>query len=241
KRIMSKEVDFSVIKFQKYDDYLDSFTTIHDTYYLGDADVARCIAQLGYRSTKAPYSEDEFAARYDSAMNELQPKIMGLDPFSIYMSPDTTDPVILSFKQRELPIFSKQLSTIVFTSCMHRDGSEMSGYLDLEQSWLDAMRRTFKHTNWKQIYQGKAKLKPKPHHLSFRNLRDNVVLYNDSENFRVLHDHRYGLIFKHKGDHKLIPMCGKRTPFAKNVICTLVASPKFGSYIFYDHYVRKKV
>ncbi|XP_062142606.1 cilia- and flagella-associated protein 299 [Drosophila sulfurigaster albostrigata] len=238
---MNKDVDFSLINFQSYDAYLDSFTTIEDACYLADAQVARRIAKLGYRSTKVPYSEKEFQQRHELAMQQLQPKIMGIEPFSNFMRSDCTDPVLLQFKLREIPIFSKKLSTIVFTTCIHGDGSEMSGYIDLENSWQSAMRRTFKHTNWRAIYEGKTKLKPKPQHLSFRNPRYNLLLYNDSDNFKVVHDHRYGMMFMHRGDHKLIPVSGKSTPFSKNVKRSMVHSPKFGTYIFYDHHVRKKV
>ncbi|KAH8263079.1 hypothetical protein KR044_004085, partial [Drosophila immigrans] len=241
KRIMSKQVDLSVIHFATYEDYLDSFNTIEDIRYLGDAHVARCIAKLGYRSTKVPYNEEEFKERHDVATQELQPKIMGLQFFSIFMSPNCTDPVLLQFKQRESPIFSKRLSTIVFVTSIQGDGSEISGYLDLESSWQNAMRRTHKHTNWQGIFEGKAKLIPKPGQLSFRNLRYNLVQYQDSDNFRVLHDHRYGMLFMHRGDHKVIPVCGRRTPFSNHVKRSQVYSSKFGTVVFYDHYVRRKV
>ncbi|KAH8263078.1 hypothetical protein KR044_004086, partial [Drosophila immigrans] len=241
KKKMTKDVDLSLIKFKKYDEYLDSFTTKEDALYLDGPGVARCIAKLGYRSTKVPYNEQEFKERRDVATQELQPKIMGLQFFSIFMSPNCTDPVLLQFKQRETPIFSKRLSTIVFTSCSHGDGSEISGYIDLESSWQNAMRKTFKHTNWKAIFEGRVKLQPKVGHLSFRNLRHNLIHYKDSDNFQVVHDHRYGLMFMHRGDHKYIPVCGRRTPFSKNVIRSMVHSPKFGTIVFYDHYVRKKV
>ena len=129
----------------------------------------------------------------------------------------------------------------MFTSTINTDGSEISGYIDLGMSWSNAFRKAFKHTDWQGVFEGRVRLKPMSHHLSYRNQRNNVVLFTDSDNFKVMHDHINGLTFMHKGDHKLIPVCGVKNAFSRNVARTMEVSPKYGTFVFYDHIVRKKV
>ncbi|EDW03059.1 cilia- and flagella-associated protein 299 [Drosophila grimshawi] len=236
-----KVVDTSVLGFATYEDYVNSFSTKNDIRYLGNIRVAGNLAKLGYRSTKTPYSEKEFVKRVDLAMLAIRPKITGIQPFSRFMSPDNTDPVLLEFKRREVPIFSKILATIVFARYTAPDSSDVSAYLDLGMSWQNTVRRAIRHTNWKGVYEGSARLLPMSHHLSYNNPRYNMLNYTDSDNFCVIHDHRYGLMFKHRGDHKYIPVGGSPTPFDKNVKRSISSSPKYGTMIFYDHTVRKKV
>lgn len=126
---------------------------------------------------------------------------------------------------------------------MHIDikGSEISAYIDLGMSWMNTTRRAYNHSNWKGIYEGKAYLRPMPHHLSYRNAQMNILYHTDSDNFKVVHHDRYGLMFMHKGDHKYLPVGCRDTPFSRNVHRTTVNSPKYGTVIFYDHTLRKKV
>lgn len=135
-----------------------------------------------------------------------------------------------------LSFYPRSLQTIVFTSC-----GLLSGYIDLGMSWHNAFRNSFKHTDWKGIFEGHAMLKPRLHHLSYRNQRTNEVLFTDSDNFKVMHDDVLGMIFMHKGDHKLIPVAGAWNRFSKNVNRSMAVSPRYGTVVFYDHIVRKKV
>ncbi|KAH8403006.1 hypothetical protein KR222_003096, partial [Zaprionus bogoriensis] len=235
-----RRTDFSVIGFKNHKDYLDSFTSKKDTMYLSNKETARRIVELGYRSTNVPYEEKEFEKRLDIAMQALRPKITGLEHFSIYMPENCKDPVLLEFKKREDPIYNKQLATIVFTSYVDSEGSEISGYLDLGMSWANTRRRAMRHTNWRAVYEGHDRLEPMPHHLSYSNQRSNILLYTNSDNFKVLHDHTYGMMFQHKGDHKIIPVGGKPNPFSKNVKRSMAIGSR-QTVVFYDHIVRKKV
>ncbi|XP_064553634.1 cilia- and flagella-associated protein 299 [Drosophila montana] len=236
-----KMVDFSVLDYDNHTDYLNSFAIKKDFQYLGNPKVVTCLAKLGYRSTKIPYDEPEFLRRHDLAMQAIRPKITGIQPFSTFKSPTNRDPVLLEFKRREEPIYKKNLATIVFTMYTSTYCSEISGYLDLGMSWTNAARSAHAHTNWPGIFQGTAFLRPMPHHLSYSNPRYNMLNYSNSDNFIVLHDHRYGMMFMHRGDQKLIPVGDHPNPFAKNVRRSMAISPKYGTMIFYDHIVRKKV
>ncbi|XP_030380663.1 cilia- and flagella-associated protein 299 [Scaptodrosophila lebanonensis] len=236
-----KIVDFSVLEFANYNEYLDSYITTKDRRYLGNRAITNYIVKLGYRSTKAPYKENEFEKRRELALLAIRPKIMGIQYYGDYLDPENKDPVLLEFRKREKPNLTKVLTSIVFTTFHRNDGSEISGYLDLDMSWRNAMREAVKHTDWRGVFEGRVRLKPMPHHLSYSNPHYNILKYTPSDNFSVLHDHDYGLLFMHKGDHKIISVGNQITKYSKNASRTMVYSPKLGYVIFYDHIVRKKV
>ncbi|KAH8421154.1 hypothetical protein KR009_003818 [Drosophila setifemur] len=236
-----KNVDFSVLEYNNYNDYISSFATVKDYRYLNNQSTIKTIVQLGYRTTKIPYSLEEYAKRVNIALEAIRPKTAHVGYFSDFMSPTNTDPVLLEFKSRELLNLNKILSTIVFTSYINIDGSEISGYIDLEMSWRNCFRETVKHTDWRGVFAGRTRLKPLPHHLSYSNPRYNVVKYTESDNYLVMHDHHFGLMFMHRGDHKMISVGGQTNMYTRNAKRSMVYSPKYGYVVFYDHVVRKKV
>ncbi|KAI8038120.1 hypothetical protein M5D96_009161 [Drosophila gunungcola] len=218
-----KSIDFSVLEFDTYNDYITSFATVKDYRYLNNQNTIKTIVQLGYRTTKIPYTSDEYVKRVDIALEAIRPKTTHIGLFCDLMAPTNKDP------------------TIVFTSYINIDGSEISGYIDLEMSWRNCFRETMKHTDWRGVFGGRSRLKPMPHHLSYSNPRYNIVKYTDSDNYHVMHDHDYGLMFMHRGDHKMISVGGQTNMYSRNAKRSMVYSPKFGYVVFYDHIVRKKV
>lgn len=132
----------------------------------------------------------------------------------------------------------------MFTTFVNHQGSEISGYLDLGMSWANTRRRAIRHTHWPAVYEGRDRLVPMPHHLSYFNRRTNTLNYTDSDNFKVIHHDHYGLVFLHKGDHNFIPVGNiKKYPISisKNVARSIAISQKQGTVVFYDHIIRKKV
>ncbi|EDV31893.1 uncharacterized protein Dana_GF14314 [Drosophila ananassae] len=236
-----KNVDFSVLEFDNYTDYINSFATVHDYRYLNNQRTIKTIVQLGYRTTKVPYTADEFAKRVNMAVEAIRPKTAHVGLFSDLMSPTNQDPVLLEFKAREPLNLNKILSTIVFTSYINIDGSEISGYIDLDMSWRNCFLQSLKHTDWRGVFAGRTRLKPMPHHLSYSNPRYNMVKYTQSDNYVVMHDHHFGLMFMHRGDHKMISVGGQHNIYSRNAKRSMVYSPKYGYVVFYDHFVRKKV
>ncbi|SPP86014.1 cilia- and flagella-associated protein 299 [Drosophila guanche] len=236
----TQQVDLSVLNFETYNDYINSFTTADDERFLSNRKVIKSIVQLGYRTTKVPYDQDEFDRRVNIAEQAIRPKTTKVGLLGDFMSPTNTDPVLLEFKRREIPNLIKYLSTIVFTSYQAKDGSEISGYIDLECSWRHAAS-DIKKIDWKCVFEGRCRVKAMPHHLSYSNPRYNMVKYTDSDNYLVMHDHYYGLLFMHKGDRKIVTVGGQYNLYSKNAKRSMVYSPKLGYVVFYDHIVRKKV
>lgn len=105
-----KNVDFSVLEFDNYTDYINSFATVHDYRYLNNQRTIKTIVQLGYRTTKVPYTADEFAKRVNMAVEAIRPKTAHVGLFSDLMSPTNQDPVLLEFKAREPLNLNKILS-----------------------------------------------------------------------------------------------------------------------------------
>lgn len=105
-----KNVDFSVLEYENYNDYISSFATVKDYRYLSNQNTIKTIVQLGYRTTKIPYNTEEFIKRVDIALEAIRPKTVQVGYFSDALSPTNTDPVLLGFKSREKLNLSKILS-----------------------------------------------------------------------------------------------------------------------------------
>jgi len=105
-----KSVDFSVLEFDNYNDYISSFATVTDHRYLGNQNTIKTIVQLGYRTTKIPYTAEEYEKRVDLALEAIRPKLAHVGLFSDLLSPTNRDPVLLEFKARELLNLNKILS-----------------------------------------------------------------------------------------------------------------------------------
>ncbi|XP_017153665.1 cilia- and flagella-associated protein 299 [Drosophila miranda] len=236
----SHQVDLSVLDFDTYNDYINSFATADDERFLSNQKIIKSIVQLGYRTTKVPYDNDEFDRRVLIAEQAIRPKTTTMGLLGDFMSPSNNDPVLLEFKRREVPNLNKYLSTIVFTSYISSDGYEISGYIDLDSSWRMGGSDT-KKIDWQCVFEGRCRVRPMAHHLSYSNARYNMVKYTHSDNYLVMHDHHFGLLFMHKGDHKIITVGGQVNLYSRNAKRSMVYSPKLGYVVFYDHLVRKKV
>jgi len=121
-----------------------------------------------------------------------------------------------------------------------KKGLEVSGFIDLEQSFRDSrFKSSLQYANWPAIFAEKAKLMPKPNHLSFFDWKKNKVLYNDSGNFKVISEGAHSLLMMHRGDHKI--MCvnaGCHCAYKKNAQRSIYSSNIYGQCIFFDHVIR---
>ncbi|XP_060814558.1 uncharacterized protein LOC132906406 isoform X2 [Bombus pascuorum] len=65
--------DKRLIQFETYEDYLDSLVTFVDLGYLGNLNIARRLAELGYRCTSETLDEETFYRRLEAVKNLLFP------------------------------------------------------------------------------------------------------------------------------------------------------------------------
>ena len=95
--------------------------------------------------------------------------------------------------------------------------------------------------DWRAVFEEKILLKPNPTDLSYYHWRSGQVEYNNSDNYTVIHDPVYGLVFMYKGDRKLICVDPTQKALAENATRTMIYSEKYNYVTFYDHLVRKKI
>ncbi|KAH8377836.1 hypothetical protein KR093_007329, partial [Drosophila rubida] len=233
---MGTRSDFNLMKFDTYSDYLKSFTRIEEYRYLGSLKIIRSVVKLGYCSNANIYEEDEFHSIKKHLHELINPKAITSKLFSKYLVGD--DPALVALAQREEPNVQKKLSTIIFLQIRQRNGFDISGYIDFADSLRACTVEAFGATNWKAVFEGRIFLRPNRNHLSFYDWHTGSVSFNNSDNYETMH---YGttLMFKHYGDHKIVPVTIQDSPFRDNVRRTQISSPLYESMVLYDHIVRK--
>ncbi|XP_065357851.1 cilia- and flagella-associated protein 299 [Calliphora vicina] len=231
--------DMFLLDCPTYEDYLDTFITRNDIRYIRNIRFSRMLVELGYRSAAEIYTPSQFEQRKAAVLESLWPTKKSTIYFSDKLK--STDPVLRELAIREKPNIQKNISTIFFVKHRLKSGFEVSGYIDYENSLRRANLHQEGHTNWSAIFKNQAPIIPKPTHLSFFDWHKGIVNYNDSENYAVVHDVEYGLMFMHKGDHKKICVDVSRELYSKNCTRSMAFSEKYGHVIFYDHVIRKKI
>ena len=98
--------------------------------------------------------------------------------------------------EREERVRNGRLTTIIFIREKRKDKAEISGYIDLAHR--------MKTEDFKQYFERKKILSPKPTDLSFYNWDTQYCNSADSLNFRVDADSKNGLMFRNKRDRKVI-------------------------------------
>ncbi|KAH8274005.1 hypothetical protein KR044_007712 [Drosophila immigrans] len=233
---MGARSDFNLLKFKSYNDYLQSFTKIDEYRYLSSIKVIRSFVKLGYSTNATVYEENEFYKIKKRLHDLVNPKAITSKLFSQYLVGD--DPALVALAQREERNVQKKLSTIIFLQIRQRNGFDISGYIDFADSLRNCAIHAFGATNWRAIFEGRILLRPNRTHLSFYDWHTGTICFNNSDNFETMH---YGttLMFKHYGDHKIIPVTILDSPYKENVKRTLINSALYDSVVLYDHVVRK--
>lgn len=132
------------------------------------------------------------------------------------------------------------MQTIIFIVARQASGFDISGYIDYAASLRSYYLDLRGSTNWRRIFDGSEKLRPKPTDLSFYDWQKKIFSYNDSENYHVCQAGQ-SLSFTHRGDHKIIQPDIKPGASLGNVKRITIDFSNLGSLVLYDHIVRKKV
>ncbi|XP_060657841.1 cilia- and flagella-associated protein 299-like [Drosophila nasuta] len=228
--------DFTLLNFETYEEYLQSFQTVKDHRYLGCLSAINELAKLGYRNTSRIYNEEEFKLCRMKTLELMNPKIkMSITSGHLVKS---NDPGLQALAERETPNLLKKLSTIIFVVIRMPSGFDVSSYVDYEMSLRQFDLNVLGASNWKEIFQGNQKLHPKSSDLSYYNMQKKQVTHNNSDNYQTLAIGN-SLLFLHKGDHKIIDpeyKCGNPTSKRR-----MIFSPSLGTIVLYDHIVRKPI
>jgi len=123
------------------------------------------------------------------------------------------------------------LTTIVFIRDKNANGQEISGYIDFGDRLAQ--------DDFKEYFERKKRLLPRPSDLSYYNWTTNVSTSNPSRFFQVLGDNDIGLLFKNKRDRKIICVdpdsdCGD------NSTRTELKTKEYLQVVIYDHVTRRK-
>ncbi|KAH8330258.1 hypothetical protein KR067_000531, partial [Drosophila pandora] len=233
-----KMTDFSIIKFNNYQEYLHSFTTVQDFRYLPTHKTVKTLTKLGYREHRSFYEEDEFLGVKKQVEQLLNPTVSSMVYYSQYFK--GTDPALVALVEREHVNVQQEISTIIFLEISGRSGFSKSGYIDYEASLRNYRFKGPNAVDWKAVFEERKMLKPQQSDIVFYDWRTRKIFSNDNDNYTVVSHPEHGLMFTHKGDHKNIPVTSKKHPFSSNVRRIMIKSPLYGYMILYDHHVRKK-
>ncbi|XP_030561440.1 cilia- and flagella-associated protein 299-like [Drosophila novamexicana] len=226
---------YNILKFETYEEYLQSFAKVEEHRYLGNKKVIGELVKLGYRSHVPILEKDEFLKCRQRLRQFLNPKVIE-KLFSVYRTSD--DPALVALADREEPNVLMRLSTIICIQTRRRNGSDISGYIDYADSLRACSQDLLGATNWRAIFEGRIMLQPNRTHLSFYDWHRGTVTFNHSDNYEVIN---YGgrLMFKHTTDHKIVPVTDTESIYQDNVKRTIIESPMYGLMVLYDHCVRK--
>ncbi|XP_017047507.1 cilia- and flagella-associated protein 299 [Drosophila ficusphila] len=232
----------SLIHFNDYKDYVDSFITLKDIRYVGSRQVQRKLIQnaCGKNCLGNILTKEQFLQRREKELSQLRPRAIGGS--QLYGDFFTgNDEVLRQIAIREERLLQKQISTVIYLVMRSKKGLEISSFIDLEQSLREArFENSLNFLDWKGIFEGREKLLPSKEHLSFYDWYQNKVSYNNSENIRVRNETAHSLLLKHIGDHKMF--CVNATcdcEYTKNVSRETYFSPTYGYVIFFDHIIRR--
>ncbi|XP_052125534.1 cilia- and flagella-associated protein 299-like [Frankliniella occidentalis] len=168
------EQDRRLMKFNTYEDYLDSLVADQDVFYLRGAE-PRILAELGYRSTGDTLTRGQFHKRLRAVTTSLYPAR------NQYLEDNTgiviADPVLRELARRERANRVGLLATIIHLQMTTPQGYEVSGYVD----FADRLSRE----DWVPYFQGRRVLEPNRSDLAFYHWRIDQGRCKSSPNFKV--------------------------------------------------------
>ena len=123
------------------------------------------------------------------------------------------------------------MTTIIFIRDL-KGKTEISGYIDLAHR--------LKTEDFKPIYEGKLKLKPRPTDLSYYNWEGQTASLSDSPNFRVDANSDAGLLFRNKRDRKVINVDPHKDPPGDGTKRVEIECDDYTQVVFFDHITRRK-
>lgn len=227
-----------LLDFASYDDYLDSFFTATDLYYMRSTFYSRMLAELGYRSTSGTLSKAQFHKRCAEVQEALYPKRKAHAMVSANTS--STQAFIVELAQRERSNRLRMLSTIIYLSHHTHKGHEISGYIDYEQSLRNSRLNRDGCVDWYGIFHEGKRLWPTTGDLGYHNWRTNRSVVNSTDNYKTISDPIKGLSFICRHDRKIVLVDPTLDDPGSNTTRLVVDSDKYDHIVLYDHIVRMK-
>ncbi|XP_035436689.1 cilia- and flagella-associated protein 299-like [Spodoptera frugiperda] len=223
------EADRKLLRFDTWEDYLDSLIEIADLRNLRSIASARTIAALGYRAYGDTLSEREFYTRRAAIHEIVYPK--GKPYVLVSEGADLEDSFNRELAVRERANRIGILQSIIFIRHYTRGGFEISGYIDFAHRLISE--------NWTPFFKQGKTLWPRDSDLGYYHWRHGTVRSNISRNYKPVMDPERGLLFQNRHDHKIICPDPQQDP-GQNTTKQRVYSSKYTQIEIYDHVVRRR-
>mmetsp|Transcript_5310 Transcript_5310/g.13424 ORF Transcript_5310/g.13424 Transcript_5310/m.13424 type:complete len:236 (+) Transcript_5310:222-929(+) len=220
------------LKYETYEQYLDSQISSMDLFYLEDQDLARQLVELGYRGSGETLKREEFEARKKAAEEAKASKLRNAPKKLASADKDLSHfPFLHNLAEREDLVRNGKLTSIIFIRDKNSKGQEVSGYIDYAHR--------LKTENFEPYFERKKKLMPRPSDLSYYNWETQHSTSNSTPNFQVIADNEAGLLFKNKRDRKVINVDPKSLP-GDNSRRIEIKTHEYLQVVLYDHVTRRK-
>ena len=227
-----------LLSYATYEDYLDEQVTERDLYYLCDEELARELVELGYRGSGDTLTRKEFEEKKREYQEELNNKnnlkrgTQQIELFS-YGLDLSANKFLFELAKREELVRNGKLTTIIFIRTINNRGQEISGYIDYGYRLMTE--------NFRLYFEKKKKLKPKPIDLSFYNWETQTANSNPTQNFQVIADNQYGLLFKNKRDRKVINVDPNTKDIGDNSQRYEIYDDQYLQIVIFDHSTRRRM
>ena len=231
-------IDESLEQFKTYEEYLTSFITDIDRYYLEDEDLCRKLIELGVHSRGDIYTREDFVAKKETNERVRVAREINAPKVLSSANKDLTGfPFLQALAAREEDVRNGRLTTIIFIRDIQYKGNtkrEVSGYIDYAHR--------LKTENFEQYFASdrRKKLIPKPIDLSYYNWESGYSTSNESPNFRVDANSEVGLQFKNKRDRKVINVNPKAESPGDNTKRLEIETDEYTQVVLYDHSTRRR-
>eukprot|EP00887_Chlorella_sp_A99_P001087 scaffold14.g1087.t1 len=233
-------------KFATYEDYLTSWITEEDRFYLGSEETARRIIELGYlrRGSRAGHlwgngqllKREEFDGR-KAALREHRAELARAAPKPLLsVGRDLSgSPLLQALAQREAAVRKGTLATIVFVRGRNARGQEVSGFIDLGH------RLATDEAGMEEVFGGRRRLAPQPTvDLSVFNWTTGSLSSAPSQGFELVADLRAGLAFKSRRDHKLVVVDPGAPPGDYSTRVELDPGGEYAEAVLFDHVMGRR-
>lgn len=227
----------NISSYATYEDYLDEQVTERDLFYLCDEELARELVELGYRGSGDTLNRRQFEEKkreYQELNNKntLKRGRQQIELFSFGLDL-SANRFLFELSKREELVRNGKVTTIIFIRTVNNRGQEISGYIDYGFRLLTE--------NFRLYFEKKKKLKPKPSDLSYYNWETQTANSNPTQNFQVIADNQYGLLFKNKRDRKVINVDPNAKDIGDNSQRYEIEDPDYLQIVIFDHSTRRRM
>lgn len=234
-------MDEMLEQYSTYEEYLTSYITDTDRYYLEDEDLCRQMIELGVHTKGDIYTREQFMAQKETNARVKKAKAQSAPRVLSSANKDLSAyPFLQKLAEREEDVRNGRLTTIIFIRDVQvtkgNTKREISGYIDYAHRLkTENFDQYFNVTNDRP-----KRLLPKTTDLSYFNWDSGQSTSNESPNFRVDANSEVGLQFKNKRDRKVINVNPKAESPGDNTKRIEIETHEYVQVVLYDHFTRRR-